>query len=180
MRAQKYRPWRAKRNPRSRKPANKAEQEITSAAQKLESEIEEKGAAAIKEIEEAAPDIAEKVLEEIEDALIGLWEAGLVDKVVDIAQLAVLNKPQPLRLSFIELKVDIHDKIDVIQRSSHRLPRNRADIIQMVHDLTDDDTIVIHLDSRLLTSALGFDIPIPIPIKALTDEADKIFGKFGL
>ena len=169
----------------------KAEQEIERDIERGEKEIEKdvkRGARAIaqaqvkaiQQLEEEVPRIAQKVLTEIGDSLTTLWTAGIIDGVVDLAQHAVPNRKVPLRLSFIEIQVDINDKIDVLQDLSRNLPKSRADIIAMVHRLTDDDVILIHIDARLVTSALGFDVAIPVKVELLTDEADKIFKRYGL
>ena len=167
--------------------ANRVKREAENSVKQVEREagkavnaIETAEKNAVNELERQVPDIAEKVLADIREGIEALWTAGILDDLVDLGQQAVKGKKVPLRLSIIEMQVDINSKIDVLQELSHNLPTGRSEIIEMVHKLTDDDTVIVHLDARLVSSALGFDIAIPIPVEKLTTEGDKIFKRFGL
>ena len=124
---------------------------------------------AIKKVEKEIPKIAEQVVEEIKRDLQKLWASGLIDKVIDIAEGAV-PKATSQRISFLEFRVNIREKIGVFQRLSHRLPRGRKEIVKMVVDLIDGDEVIIHVDARFISSSLGADIAIPIPLDKLVKE----------
>ena len=130
--------------------------------------------------EKELPRLGGKFLDLIEDELEKLWRKGVIDKIIDVAQHAVPGRKVPLRLSFVELQVDPHSKIDELQRIAHKLPRGRKQIIDTIKRLTDDDVVIIHIDAKFITSTLGFDVGIPIPLDKLVSAGDKIFKRFGL
>ena len=143
---------------RLKKYANRGVDEISKTGVRIGKEIEDGAEEAIAKIESEVPKLAEMVLKEIQDGLWDLWSSGVVDKIVDIVQeSAVPEQVTPIRLSFLEFNVNLHDKIDVLQELSHNLPSNREEIIDMILKLVDDDVVIIHIDARLITSTLGFD-----------------------
>ena len=159
--------------------ADEAVHAVERAATKAVRQVERAGSRGAQAVAELAPELAEKVLAEIQEGLEQLLTMGTLDKVLRLAEHAVPGK-KSWRISFLEFKVDVRDKIHVIRDLVHSLPTNRREIINMVHALVDDDEVVIHIDARLISSTAGFDIPIPIPVEVLVDKADEIFGSFGL
>ena len=124
-------------------------------------------------------DLAEQVIKQIEHDLAQLVGSGLLDKAADLAEHAVPVKKSQ-RLSFLEFEVNLREKVHVLRRLAKHVPSNRADIIAMVHDLVDGDTVTVHFDLRAFSSTAGFDIGVPIPVEKLVDLADTIFGHYGL
>ena len=96
-------------------------------------------------------DIAERVIKQIEHDLAQLVGSGLLDKAADLAEHAVpVKKAQ--RLSFLEFEVNLREKVHVLRRLAKHVPSDRADIIAMVHDLVDGDTVTVHFDLRAFSA----------------------------
>ena len=93
-----------------------------------------------------------------------------------MAQARIIKGPVRLHLWWVWINVDVHEKIDVLQRVANDLPTSKKGVIRLIHELTDDDEVT--LAPRL--PFVGEVFRVTMAIGDLENSLDKVLHKLGL